>query len=259
MLRRVNAVSTQDFYAALTPFYSLIYPDWEASVRQQAAMLDALIRDTWGDTVQSILDVACGIGTQSLGLAQLGYQLTASDLSSEEVTRARAEADKRQLPIRFSVADMREAFQHHAQQFDLVIACDNAVPHLLSDDEIGVALQQFYACTRPGGGCLISVRDYEKERGTGCEVKPYGVRDHDGKRYLVFQVRDWQEQHYDVAMYFVEDHGGAECVTYVMRGRYYAVTIPTLTRLMQEAGFVEVARLDDRFFQPLIVGTRRGA
>ena len=254
-------MSTQDFYAALTPFYHLVYPNWEASIEQQAAMLDALIRDYWGDTVQSILDVACGIGTQSLGLAQLGYQLTASDLSPEEVTRARAEADKRQLDIRFSVADMREAFQHHAQQFDLVIACDNAVPHLLSDDDIKLALQQFYACTRPGGGCLISIRDYDKELGTGCEVKPYGVRDDEGKRYLVFQVWDWQDMHYDVAMYFVEDHGGAACVTHVMRSRYYAVPARTLIRLMQEAGFIEVQRLDGRFFQPVIVGKKpnRGA
>ncbi|WP_256868190.1 class I SAM-dependent methyltransferase [Candidatus Entotheonella palauensis] len=251
-------MSSQDFYAALTPFYHLIYPNWEESVEHQAAMLDALIRDYWGHGVQSILDVACGIGTQCLGLAQRGYQLTASDLSSEEVMRARAEAAKRLLSINFSVADMRDAFRHHAQQFDLVIACDNAVPHLLSDEEIGMALQQFYACARPGGGCLISVRDYEKELGTGCEVKLYGMRDHEGKRYLVFQVWDWQEQHYDVAMYFVEDHGGAECVTHVMRSRYYAVTAHTLIRLMQEAGFVDVQCLDDRFFQPVIVGKRAG-
>ena len=253
---RVNALSAQDFYAALTPFYHLIYPDWQASIRQQADMLDALIRDIWGDQVRSILDVACGIGTQCLGLAQLGYTLTASDLSAEEVARAGVEAEQRQLDIRFSVADMRQAFEHHAQQFDLVIACDNAVPHLLSDDEIRLAMQQFYACARPGGGCLISVRDYDKERGSGCEVRPYGVRDEQGKRYLVFQVWDWQEKHYDVAMYFVEDHGGAECVTHVMRGRYYAVSTDTLMALMREVGFVEVQRLDGRFFQPVILGKK---
>lgn len=103
-------MSAQDFYAALTPFYHLIYPNWEESVEQQAAQLHAVIRDHWGARIQSILDVACGIGTQSLGLAQLGYQLTASDLSVEEVARARAEADQRHLDLQFSVADMRDAF-----------------------------------------------------------------------------------------------------------------------------------------------------
>jgi hypothetical protein len=42
-----------------------------------------------------------------------------------------------------------------------------------------------------------------------------------------------------------------------MRSRYYAVTTQTLIRLMQEAGFADVQRLDNRFFQPLIIGTRR--
>ena len=249
-------MSSQDFYDALTPFYHLIYPNWDRSVSQQAQMLHEVIQDYWGDTIQSILDVACGIGTQSLGLAQRGYRLTSSDLSSEAVARARSEADKRQLTIPFSIADMRQAFAHHAVQFDLVIACDNAIPHLLSDADIRVALQQFYDCTLPGGGCLLSVRDYERERSTGCEVKPYGMRETGGKRYLVFQVWDWQGAHYDVAMYWVEDHGGANCVTHVMRSRYYAVTTETLIRLMHEVGFTEVERLDGRFFQPLVIGKR---
>jgi 2-polyprenyl-3-methyl-5-hydroxy-6-metoxy-1,4-benzoquinol methylase len=160
-------MSASDFYDAMTPFYHLIYPNWEESISRQAALLDAIIHDYWGNAAHSILDVSCGIGTQSLGLAQLGYQLTASDLSAASISRAQAEAQKRRLAIRFSVADMRQAFRHHAQQFDLVISCDNAVPHLLSDDDIRQALQQFYQCTRPGGGSLISVRPYEQEMRTG--------------------------------------------------------------------------------------------
>lgn len=91
----------------------------------------------------------------------------------------------------------------------------------------------------------------------GCEVKPYGVRDDNGKRYLVFQIWDWQDRHYDLAMYFVEDHGGATCMTHVMRSRYYAVATDTLIRLMQATGFVDVQRLDDRYFRPLVIGKRR--
>jgi SAM-dependent methyltransferase len=194
-----------------------------------------------------------------LGLAQLGYQLTASDLSAASISRAQAEAQKRHLAIRFSVADMRQAFRHHAQQFDLVISCDNAVPHLLSDDDIRQALQQFYQCTRPGGGSLISVRPYEQEMRTGVEVQPYGVRDDQGARYLVFQVREWHGSHYDVAMYFVEDLGGTACTVQVTRGQYYAVPIDRLRTLMCEAGFVDVQRLDDRYVQPLLMGRKSEA
>jgi SAM-dependent methyltransferase len=252
-------MSASDFYDAMAPFYHLIYPNWEASISRQAALLDTLIHDYWGDEANSILDASCGIGTQSLGLAQLGYQLTASDLSAASMRRAKAEAQKRHLAIRFSVADMRQVFRHHAQQFDLVISCDNAVPHLLSDDDIRQALEQFYQCTRPGGGSLISVRDYAQERGSGVEVQPYGVRDDRGARYLVFQVREWQGLHYEVAMYFVEDRGGTACTTQVTRGQYYAIPADHLLTLMREAGFVDVQRFDERYVQPILLGRKSEA
>ena len=88
-------------------------------------MLDSVIREVWGSDASCVLDVSCGIGTQALGLARLGYRVTASDLSPEEVGRAKREAAARGLSIAFSVADMRQAFTHHAQEFDIVISCDN--------------------------------------------------------------------------------------------------------------------------------------
>ena len=41
------------------------------------------------------------------------------------------------------------------------------------------------------------------------------------------------------------------------RATYYAVTISSLMKLMRMAGFVDVRRLDDRFFQPMIIGTKK--
>lgn len=245
-----------DFYDRLAPFYHLIYADWEASVQRQAQALDSIIRECWGAGIATVLDVACGIGTQAIGLASLGYHVTASDLSPGEVARARREAAARGLTIDFSVADMRAVYDHHQRQFDLVISCDNAVPHLLSDAEILAAFRQFHACTRPGGGCLISVRDYAREERAGTQVHPYGLRVENDTRYLVFQVWEFHGEIYDLAMYFVEDHGAADCTTHVMRTQYYAVGTDRLIALLEQAGFQRVQRLDDRYFQPVIVGTR---
>lgn len=117
---------SQSFYAGLTPFYHLIYPDWEGSIRRQAGHLDSVIREIWGSSVSSVLDASCGIGTQA----------------------------------------------------------------------------------------------------------------------------------YDVSMYLVEDRGGIDCRTHVFRSSYYPVGIERLTDLMKEAGFDDVRRIDARFFQPIIVGTK---
>jgi hypothetical protein len=72
-------------------------------------------------------------------------------------------------------------------------------------------------------------------------------------KYLVFQVWEFTGPIYDVAMYFVEDKGGDDCVTHVMRSRYYAVGISSLMDLLSQAGFVDIQRIDGRFFQPVIV------
>src|SRR5262245_63332704 len=146
-------MATADLYDALAPVHHLIFADWEASIGRQGRALDSILRSAGASFPCTVLDAACGIGTQSLGLAALGYEVTASDLSPEAVRRAEREARARGLPIRTSVADMRRLSEHHTGSFDVVIACDNAVPHLLSDGEIFAAFRQFHACTAPGGLC----------------------------------------------------------------------------------------------------------
>src|SRR4051812_26544130 len=103
-------------YDPFAPYYHLVYENWAASVTRQGQALDRIIRDVSGGddrAARTVLDVACGIGTQSLGLAALGYHVTASDLSGASVARAGKEATDRGLTIAFSVADMRSAHVHH--------------------------------------------------------------------------------------------------------------------------------------------------
>ena len=41
-----------------------------------------------------------------------------------------------------------------------------------------------------------------------------------------------------------------------MRSRYYAISTTKLCDLMREVGFHNVRRIDEAFFQPVLVGTR---
>src|SRR5512140_2390803 len=104
---------TQSYYDGLASFYKLFYADWEASVKRQASALDGVIREFFGENAHRILDAACGIGTQSIGLAQLGYAVTASDISPVEIEQARLATTQHNLTIEFRVADMRQLWQVH--------------------------------------------------------------------------------------------------------------------------------------------------
>lgn len=244
-----------DFYDQLAPFYHLIHQDWNASVHRQGEQLCALIEAQWPGR-RRVLDVSCGIGTQAIGLAMQGYSVSGSDLSEKEVDRAKQEAISRGLSIALSVCDVRHAHAHHGSEFDVVVSCDNSLPHLLTDQDLLLALKQMAACLRAGGGCLITVRDYEREDRGRNLVKPYGVRVENGYRYLLFQVWDFEGEHYDLTFFFVvENLATQEVKTHAMRSRYYAVSTNKLCDLMREAGLQNVRRLDGVFYQPVLVGT----
>jgi SAM-dependent methyltransferase len=249
-------MSAAEFYDALAPFYHLNYGDWQAGIERQGQALAAILLAHGVEPPSRVLDAACGIGTQSLGLAQLGFRVTGSDLSSGAVARAREEAAERGLSIDLSVADMRSVAEHHGRTFDVVIACDNSVPHLLSDAEILTALEQFYRCTAPGGHCLVSVRDYSREVREGVQVRPPVLHQQDGTRVVLFQVWEFDGPVYSMSLYMVEDEGEGSPRTHVFRSRYYAVTLDVLERLMREAGFQAVERLEEPFFQPVLLGRR---
>jgi SAM-dependent methyltransferase len=251
-------MSTVDFYDRLAPFHHLIFADWEASIERQAGALDAIIRSRLGRDTCTVLDVACGIGTQSLGLARLGYVVTASDLSPAAVMRCAREAQSRGLSLSTSIADMRRVFEHYNRTFDAVIACDNSVPHLLTDGEILTAFSEFFKCTAPGGLCLISVRDYAV-MDRSLQLYPHGVRRVGETSYVLFQVWEWTNDCYTTTMYVVEHRQGREPTVHTMCSGYYAVTIPTLIALLQRAGFADVERLDHAFFQPLLIGHKPAA
>lgn len=259
----VNTLGTErtaavdEFYDQMAPFYHLIFQDWESSIERQAEQLSRIIQERWGELARSVLDVSCGIGTQAIGLARRGFGVTGSDVSRNAIARASAESQKRGLELDLSVCNMLQAQTHHGRQFDVVISCDNSIAHLLTDADLLQALRQIYACTRPGGGCLLTVRDYDREeRGTGL-VKPYGVRELGDVRYVIFQVWDFVGPLYDLAMYFVEDdRASSTLTTHVMRTRYHAIGTDRLMDLMREGGFSAVERLDGRFYQPVLVGDR---
>ncbi len=245
------------YYNQLAAFYKLLFRDWEASVEQQAAILDGVIRDFFGPNAHNILDAACGIGTQSIGLAQRGYAITACDISPAAIAAAREEAMRRRLQISFDEVDMRNLSARFSAPFDAIVALDNALPHLLGDDEIRLALTQFHRCTTPIGGCIISVRDYASMECTGTRMVPRQVHRVEQGRILVFDVWEFSGDFYDFTTYVVEEKDGEQPVTHAIRGgRYYCVTLATLERLIRQAGFPRVEVIQGRFYQPLVLGLK---
>lgn len=248
-------MSMQAFYDELAPLYHLVYENWEASVAGQGTALASLIGEHWGAAALTVLDAAVGIGTQALGLLALGFRVTGSDLSHAAVNRAQREAAARHLPLSCVVADFR-ALPLPAASVDVVIVCDNSLPHLETPDDIETALGECFRCARPGGGCLVSMRDYGPPPPSGTvEVHPYGERAWAGRRYQLRQVWSWRGPRYDLSFEIMPADSVDECAT-ILKSSYLAIPVAQVAELMSAVGFQGVRRVDDRFFQPVLVGTR---
>jgi len=245
------------FYDELAPFYHLLYDDWEVAIQTQGAALTSLLLAKGVRPGGAVLDTACGIGTQTLGLAARGYQVLASDVSPGAVARLAEEASQRGFAIHCYVDDLRLLTLAATDSAEAVLACDNSLPHLLTDDDLLEAFQSALRVLKPNGVAVYSVRDYLNLPRKNPDVRPYDLR-YDGKdRLLAVQVWEWDGDQYDLRMYLTRESVDGRCSTRVLVTRYYAISIDRLMELMSQAGFVSVERRDDVLFQPVILGQKR--
>src|SRR4051812_20949517 len=113
------------------------------------AWLEGLGRElrALGLTGSRVLDVACGTGKSSLPLLELGYEVSACDVSPTMVAIAR---ERLGLPRdRVFVADMRRL--PALGQFDAVTCLDDAVNYLLTEGDVRATFAGIGRALRPGG------------------------------------------------------------------------------------------------------------
>ncbi|MFJ6481190.1 MULTISPECIES: class I SAM-dependent methyltransferase [unclassified Streptomyces] len=252
-------MDTRAFYDELADRYDLIYADWEASTARQGRALDALLTAALGPGPHTVLDNACGIGTQSLGLAALGHRVTGTDLSPASVARAAREAAQRSLTLPAAVADMR-ALPFADASFDAVVCADNALPHLLTAEDVRAALAETRRVLRPGGLLLLSTRPYGELLRARPQSEAPRVRTGPDGRTITFQLWHWHAdgERYDVELFQLLPTGD----TWTARtssATYWALPEEETTGYVRRSGFADPlwhAPADTGFHQPVLAARR---
>jgi SAM-dependent methyltransferase len=248
--------SVTQFYDGLAGDYHLIFGDWHESVRGQGEVLDGLL----GGGPCSVLDCSCGIGTQALGLALRGYKVHGTDLSPEAVARAGREAAAFGVSVTFGVADVRRLSEQVPGVFDAVIACDNALPHLLTDGDLRRGVAGMAAKLRPGGVFLASIRDYDALVRERPRATPVRVLEGPPCRRAVFQVWDWAAdgRTYKVHQFIVcQGESGWETVHHATD--YRALLREELDAALVGAGLADVRwnmPQEGGWYQPLVTARK---
>jgi SAM-dependent methyltransferase len=250
-------MDTQAFYDELAADYDALHVDWRASVREQGAVLDGLIRAELGDAPQRILDCACGIGTQAIGLALHGHDVLATDLSPGAVARAADEAEAMGAALATGVADFTRLAEEIDGTFACVLACDNSVAHLHEDDDLVRFAAGVAAKLVPGGLALVSLRDYAQlvaERAGG-----HPVRVGDGT--ISFQVWDWDDdgRAYEMRQFTLRGEG-ERWQTTCRRTRLRALLQDDVCGALAAAGLAEVrwrTPAESGYYQPVVTARLR--
>jgi 2-polyprenyl-6-hydroxyphenyl methylase/3-demethylubiquinone-9 3-methyltransferase len=99
-----------------------------------------------------ILDVGCGGGILSEGLAKAGADVTGIDLSRASLEAARRHAEAQGLPVDYQVASVEEIAQAQAGRFDAV-TCMEMLEHVPEPEGIVTCCAQVL---KPGGHFFCS-------------------------------------------------------------------------------------------------------
>ena len=247
----------QTFYDNLANQYDKLFFDWQSETKEQALILDKLFSDEGFNKTAHILDCACGIGTQAIGLANLGYNVTASDISAAELTQAKERAFVSNASITFERADFRELEKAFSRQFDIVIAMDNALPHMLTENDLASAVKSIIERVADGGIFVASIRDYDDL----LEKKPpysppYIHKTTDGQR-VSFQTWEWSGEHYRLTQYIIDDETTLNISKFECE--YRATRRQELTDLLLSSGCSKAEWKypeETGFYQPIVVAKK---
>lgn len=247
----------QTFYDKLASQYDKLFLDWMATTKEQAMFLDEIFSENGFDTTAQILDCACGIGTQSIGLASLGYNVTASDISDSELEEARQRALKNDVKICFEHADFRKLSETFLRQFDIIIAMDNALPHMLTKGDLEIAIKSIINQISAGGMFVASIRDYDVLLMDKPPYSPPYIHKTDSGQRVSFQTWNWKGDRYKLIQYIIEDDKTLEISKFECE--YRAVRREELTKLLVSNGCSSVEwKLPEEtgFYQPIVIAKK---
>ena len=247
----------QTFYDNLASQYDKLFLDWEATTREQAVILDRLFTENSFDKSACILDCACGIGTQAIGLAAIGYDVTGSDISGGEIAEAKERAKKNGVTVRFEYADFCALSDIFHEKFDIVIAMDNALPHMLTGDALTAAIQSITNQIRDGGLFVASIRDYDALLVEKPPYSPPYIHKTAMGQRVSFQTWSWNGDNYRLIQYIIDDDNTLQVSKFECE--YRATRREEMTNLLKANGCSKVEWLfpeETGFYQPIVIARK---
>jgi glycine/sarcosine N-methyltransferase len=152
-----------DFYSSISAYYDRIFP------------VDPQALDFLGSGLEPgsrVLDIACGTGGHSIGLAELGHRVTGIDLDGAMIRLARDKAGDLAAPPDFRIMDMLTVADALEPGFDRIFCVGNSLVHLETDKKIARLLAGCFSLLRPQGCLIVQIINYDRILSQGLTTLP---------------------------------------------------------------------------------------
>lgn len=114
-----------------------------------------------GTRIHTLLDVSIGSGSVTLPLAELGVELSGSDLSRPMLENCRKKAQKMGCHIELMQSDFRDLSCWQGKKFDCAASTGNSLAYV-TNDEVTEVLTKMDALVAEGGYLYLDTRNWER-------------------------------------------------------------------------------------------------
>ena len=212
--------------------------DYEATVE----FYNEILRKE-GLSPRTAVDLACGTGSVSLLLAQMGLRVTGVDMSEEMLTVAFQKAQERGSDIRFVCQKLEELTLPRG--VDLAVCALDSLDYITDPEACRQAIARVYKVLNPGGIFIFDVNTPEKLRAMDGQV----FLDEDDDVYCVWRGEFDEET--NICSYGMDlfQRRGEVWDRSFEEHREHAYSADQLKGYLKEAGFTHIRVYADRSFE----------
>lgn len=146
------------------------FVNWENRLRTEIPFLKAtILKEIHKESsLINVLDAATGTGMHAIALACEGFEVCGSDLSKGMIEKARDNARRQNMDVRFFKAGFGELSavlqrpdDKLPSRFDVLLCLGNSLPHVEGEADLLAALRDFASCLVPGGLLILQNRNFD--------------------------------------------------------------------------------------------------
>ena len=141
--------------------------------------------------------------------------------------------------------------------FDIIIAMDNALPHMLTKSDLKIAVKSITSMLATGGMFVASIRDYDALLESKPPYSaPYIHKTEKGQR-VSFQTWSWDCECYRLIQYIIEDEETLKINKFECE--YRATRREEMTKLLLACGCSKVEWKfpeETGFYQPIVIARK---